>query len=137
MDKYAIDDWQGIFFQGQIFDAYAKFESFIVQASKEIILIDGYVDLFVLEQLSRKKIGVSVQIFTDPKTKLSAMDIQKFNAQYPSLTVDYTTKMHDRFLIIDNQTLYHIGASLKDLGKKCFAFEVLESALIPSVLKNL
>ncbi len=92
MDKYAIDDRQGIFFQGQIFDAYAK---------------------------------------------LSAMDIQKFNAQYPSLTVDYTTKMHDRFLIIDNQTLYHIGASLKDLGKKCFAFEVLESALIPSVLKNL
>ena len=137
MDKYAIDDRQGIFFQGQIFDAYAKFESFIVQASKEIILIDGYVDLFVLEQLSRKKIGVSVQIFTDPKTKLSAMDIQKFNAQYPSLTVDYTTKMHDRFLIIDNQTLYHIGASLRDLGKKCFAFEVLESALIPSVLKNL
>ena len=137
MDKYAIDDRQGIFFQGQIFDAYAKFESFIVQASKEIILIDGYVDLFVLEQLSRKKIGVSVQIFTEPKTKLSAMDIQKFNAQYPSLTVDYTTKMHDRFLIIDNQTLYHIGASLKDLGKKCFAFEVLESALIPSVLKNL
>lgn len=108
-----------------------------MQASKEIILIDGYVDLFVLEQLSRKKIGVSVQIFTDPKTKLSAMDIQKFNAQSPSLTVDYTTKMHDRFLIIDNQTLYHIGASLKDLGKKCFAFEVLESALIPSVLKNL
>ena len=137
MDKYAVSDIQGIFFQGQIFDAYAKFESFIAQANKEIILIDGYVDLSVLERLAKKKDGVSVQIFTSPKTKLIAQDIQKFNSQYPALTVNHTTKMHDRFLIIDGKILYHIGASLKDLGKKCFAFEILDSSLIASVIQNL
>ena len=137
MDKYRIDDTQGIFFQGQIFDAYAKFERFLRSAAKEIILIDGYVDLSVLERLSKKKSGVNVTIYTDPKTKLTAQDIQKFNAQYPQLTVKHTTKMHDRFLIIDNKTLYHIGASLKDLGKKCFAFEILDSALIPSIMNKL
>ncbi|MBR5097405.1 MAG: ORF6N domain-containing protein [Treponema sp.] len=137
MDKYHIDDTQGIFFQGQIFDAYAKFERFLRSAAKEIVLIDGYVDLSVLERLSKKKSGVNITIYTDPKTKLTAQDIQKFNAQYPTLSVKHTTKMHDRFLIIDNKTLYHIGASLKDLGKKCFAFEILDSALIPSVMNNL
>ena len=136
MDKYHIDDKQGIFFQGQIFDAYAKFESFIAQAKKEIVLIDGYVDLSVLERLSKKKENVVVKIYTDPKTKITAQDIQKFNAQYPALSVLPTTKMHDRFLIIDNAVLYHIGASLKDLGKKCFAFEVLDSSLIPAILAN-
>ena len=137
MDKYHIDDTQGIFFQGQIFDAYAKFEKFLRSAAKEIILIDGYVDLSVLERLSKKKRGVNITIYTDPNTKLTAQDIQKFNAQYPQLTVKHTTKMHDRFLIIDGKTLYHIGASLKDLGKKCFAFETLDSSLIQSVINNL
>ena len=136
MDKYHIDDKQGIFFQGQIFDAYAKFESFIAQAKKEIVLIDAYVDLSVLERLAKKKKNVAVKIYTDPKTKITAQDIQKFNAQYPTLSVLPTTKMHDRFLIIDNAVLYHIGASLKDLGKKCFAFEVLDSSLIPAILAN-
>ena len=136
MDKYHIEDKQGIFFQGQIFDAYAKFESFIAQAKMEIVLIDGYVDLSVLERLSKKKKNVAVKIYTDPKTKITAQDIQKFNAQYPTLSVLPTTKMHDRFLIIDNAVLYHIGASLKDLGKKCFAFEVLDSSLIPAILAN-
>ncbi|MBQ9207739.1 MAG: ORF6N domain-containing protein [Treponema sp.] len=136
MDKYHIEDKQGIFFQGQIFDAYAKFESFIAQAKREIVLIDGYVDLSVLERLAKKKENVAVKIYTDPKTKITAQDIQKFNAQYPALSVLPTTKMHDRFLIIDNITLYHIGASLKDLGKKCFAFEVLDSSLIPAIFAN-
>ena len=134
MDKYNVEEKQGIFFQGQIFDAYAKFESFIAQAKKEIVLIDGYVDLSVLERLSKKSSGVNVVIYTDPKTKLTAQDIQKFNAQYPTLTVKHTTKMHDRFLIVDGKTLYHIGASLKDLGKKCFAFEVFDSAFIADIL---
>ena len=71
------------------------------------------------------------------KTKITNLDVQKFNAQYPTLTLNFTSKMHDRFLIIDNSVLYHIGASLKDLGKKCFAFEILDSSLIPSVLENL
>ncbi len=137
MDKYKIDDTQGIFFQGQIFDAYAKFESFLRSAVKEIILIDNYVDLSVLERLSKKKSGVNVTIYTDTKTKLTQQDIQMFNAQYPTLTLNRTTKMHDRFLIIDGKTLYHIGASLKDLGKKCFAFETLDSTLIPILMNNL
>ncbi len=136
MDKYNVEDKQGIFFQGQIFDAYAKFDSFLAQAEKEIILIDNYVDLSVLERLAKKKIGVVVTIYTDPKTKLTAQDIQKFNAQYPTLTVKPTTKMHDRFLIIDQKVLYHIGASLKDMGKKCFAFEIVDSAMIPYILQN-
>ena len=136
MDKYNLDETQGIFFQGQIFDAYAKFESFIVQAQKEIVLIDGYVDLSVLERLAKKNNGVNVVIYTDPKTKLTAQDVQKFNSQYPTLTMKHTTKMHDRFLIIDNSVLYHVGASLKDLGKKCFAFEILDSALISAILQN-
>ena len=134
MDKYNVEEKQGIFFQGQIFDAYAKFESFIAQAKKEIVLIDGYVDLSVLERLSKKSRGVNVVIYTDPKTKLTAQDIQKFNAQYPTLTLKHTTKMHDRFLIVDGNVLYHIGASLKDLGKKCFAFEVFDSAFIADIL---
>ncbi|MBR1402972.1 MAG: ORF6N domain-containing protein [Treponema sp.] len=136
LDKYHVNDTQGIFFQGQIFDAYAKFESFIAQATQEIILVDNYVDLSVLERFTKKQANVTVTIFTDPKTKLTAQDIQKFNAQYPTLSVNYTAKMHDRFLIIDQKTLYHIGASLKDLGKKCFAFEMLDNSLIPHLLQN-
>ena len=137
MEKYKIEEKQGIFFQGQIFDAYAKFESFIQSAKKEIVLIDGYVDLTVLERLAKKKKGVNVLLYTDSKTKITNLDVQKFNAQYPTLTLNFTSKMHDRFLIIDNSVLYHIGASLKDLAKKCFAFEILDSSLIPSVLGNL
>lgn len=137
MDKYKIDETQGIFFQGQIFDAYAKFESFIRSAKKEIILIDNYVDLSVLERLAKKRKGVSITVYTAPKAKLTEQDVQQFNAQYPTLTVSRTTKTHDRFLIIDAKTLYHIGASLKDLGKKCFAFEILDPALIPAIQENL
>ena len=87
MDRYKIDDTQGIFFQGQIFDAYAKFQSFISQAQKEIILIDNYVDLSVLERLATKNSGVDVTIYTLPNTRLTAQDIRTFNAQYPTLTV--------------------------------------------------
>ena len=137
MDKYNIKETQGIFFQGQIFDAYAKFESFLSAAKKEIILIDNYVDLSILQRLAKKKKGVNVTIYTDPKTKLTAQDIQTFNAQYPTLIVNHTTKSHDRFLIIDNSTIYHIGASLKDLGKKCFGFTVFDPGFIPMILKNL
>lgn len=137
MDKYNIKETQGIFFQGQIFDAYAKFESFLAAAKKEIILIDNYVDLSILQRLAKKKKGVNVIIYTDPKTKLTTQDIHTFNTQYPTLTVTHTTKTHDRFLIIDNTTIYHIGASLKDLGKKCFCFDVLDSGFIPMILNSL
>ena len=137
MDKYNVKETQGIFFQGQIFDAYAKFESFLAAAKKEIILIDNYVDLSILQRLAKKQKGVNVTIYTDPKTKLTTQDVQTFNIQYPTLTLNFTTKTHDRFLIIDNSTLYHIGASLKDLGKKCFCFDVLDSGYIQMILKNL
>ena len=137
MDRNAIDDTQGIFFQGQIFDAYAKFESFIAQAQKSIVLIDNYVDLSVLERLTKKNSGVAVTIYTTPQTRLTAQDVQQFNAQYPPLDLKFTTSMHDRFLIIDNSTLYHIGASLKDLGKRCFAFDLFDSSFIPDILAKL
>jgi hypothetical protein len=128
---------EGVFFQGQIFDAYAKFESFIQSAEQEIILIDNYIDISVLERFSKKQKDVKVTIYTDPKTKLSKQDIQKFNEQYSQLIIEHTSKAHDRFLIIDSKILYHIGASLKDLGKKCFAFEIMDSAWIKEILKNL
>ena len=134
MDRYKIDDTQGIFFQGQIFDAYAKFQNFISQAQKEIILIDNYVDITVLERLSTKNNGVDVIIYTLPNTRLTTQDVRSFNAQYPTLTVRHTTSMHDRFLIIDNSILYHLGASLKDLGRKCFAFELFDAGFIPDIL---
>lgn len=130
-------DRHGVFFQGQIFDAYAKFESFITEAEKEIVLIDNYVDLTVLERLAKKKNGVKVTIYTYPKTKITPLDVQKFNEQYPTLGLKHTEKIHDRFLIIDNKFLYHIGASLKDLGKQCFAFEIMDSSWITEIMHNL
>ncbi len=108
---------EGVFFKGQIFDAYAFFQDIIKTAKKEIILIDGYVDLSVLERLSVKKKNVLVKIYTHPKAELQQIDVDQFNQQYPSASMDYTKKIHDRFLIIDNKELYHIGASLKDLGE--------------------
>ncbi|MBO7462146.1 MAG: ORF6N domain-containing protein [Bacteroidales bacterium] len=137
MDKYAIDDTQGIFFQGQIFDAYAKFENFIAQAQKSIVLIDNYIDLSVLERLTKKRSGIPITIYTSAQSKITQQDIQSFNAQYPLLDVKYTSTIHDRFLIIDNQVLYHIGASLKDLGKKCFAFDVFDSSFIKDIMAKL
>ncbi|MBO4710844.1 ORF6N domain-containing protein [bacterium] len=137
MDRYKIEYRQGIFFKGQIFDAYAKFESFIAEAEKEIILIDNYVDLSVFERLTKKQKDVKVTVYTHPKTEISALDIQKFNEQYPLVMLKYTENIHDRFLIIDNKILYHIGASLKDLAKKCFGFEIMDSSWIAEILRNL
>ena len=137
MDRYKIEYRQGIFFKGQIFDAYAKFESFIAEAEKEIVLIDNYVDLSVLERLTKKQKDVKVTIYTRSKTEISALDIQKFNEQYPTVTLKYTENIHDRFLIIDSKILYHIGASLKDLAKKCFGFEIMDSSWITEILRNL
>ncbi|MBR5017464.1 MAG: ORF6N domain-containing protein [Spirochaetia bacterium] len=119
---------QGVFVQGQIFDAYTKFQELIQKAQKEIILIDNYIDLTVLDRLTAKSPGVDVIIYTQPQTPIKKLDIAQFNAQYPTLTIKNTTSMHDRFLIIDRTEIYHIGASLKDLGKKCFGFTRLEEA---------
>ena len=128
INRYKIEDKQGVFVQGQIYDAYTKFQELIQNAKKEIILIDNYIDLTVLDQLTAKNAGVAVIIYTQPKTPIRKLDVAKFNAQYPTLTIKYTNTMHDRFLIIDNAEIYHIGASLKDLGKKCFGFTRLEDS---------
>lgn len=127
---------QDIFSQGQIFDAYSFFQGLIQSAKKEIILIDNYVDLTVLGQLTKKQPGVDVTVYTKPDTPISELDIKKFNKQYPTLTINHTTTMHDRFLILDNIEIYHIGASLKDLGKKCFAFTKMDDSkrMIQTVL---
>ena len=136
MDKYKIADKQGVFVKGQIFDAYIALQNLIKKAQKEIILIDNYIDMTILERFSKKNVGVKVIIYTKKDNSVTKLDIDKFNAQYPFLTLRYTNNMHDRFLIIDNTEIYHIGASLKDLGTKCFGFTKLEDAqlMIKTVL---
>ena len=130
---------EGAFFKGQIFDAYAFFQDLIKTAKKEIVLIDGYVDLSVLERFKAKQKNVSVRIYTDPRAELKQIDVDKFNEQYPTAVLNHTKKMHDRFLIIDNKDLYHIGASLKDLGKACFAFDKMDNPQkwIPVIFEDL
>lgn len=113
---------EGIFFDGQIFDAWNFVSGLIKEAKQSIVLIDNYVDESVLLLMAKRKAGVSAGIFTGTITKQLEADIQKHNAQYPPIQVKSFTRSHDRFLIIDEETVYHIGASLKDLGKKWFAF---------------
>ncbi|MDE6108668.1 MAG: ORF6N domain-containing protein, partial [Muribaculaceae bacterium] len=116
---------EGIFFNGQIFDAYALVADLIRQADRRIVLIDNYIDDTVLVQLSKRRPGVSVDIYDGHITPQLRQDVARHNAQYPGVTLHGCTKAHDRFLIID-ETVYHIGASLKDLGKKLFAFSRME-----------
>ena len=98
----------------------------ISKADKEIVLIDNYVDVGTLNILAKKKDGVAVILYTVKRTKLSKGDVDSFNHQYPSLEVKYTEAFHDRFLLVDGLYAYHIGASIKDAGKKCFAINKLE-----------
>lgn len=129
---------ENIFFAGQIYDAYSFVIQLIEKANTEIVLIDNYVDNSVLDMISKKKEGVSVTIYTHQGTKLTDHDVTKFNKQYPTLSLKHTSKMHDRFLLIDKSELYHIGASLKDLGNKCFAFSLIEDQeLITNLLNRL
>jgi hypothetical protein len=117
---------QGIFFDGQIYDAYTFVADIIRSAQKSIDLIDNYLDDTVLTLLSKKQANVAVRMFTKTVTPQLKQDIEKFNTQYPSLKAEQFDKAHDRFLIIDQQTVYHFGASLKDLGKKWFAFSKMD-----------
>ncbi|PKP33549.1 MAG: DNA-binding protein [Bacteroidetes bacterium HGW-Bacteroidetes-16] len=127
-----------IFYDGQIYEAYSFIIELIEKAKTDIVLIDNYLDKIVLDMLSKKQNNVKVRLITNPKTKLLKTDIQKFNQQYPQLSLDYSNKIHDRFLLIDKVELYHIGASLKDLGKKMFAFSLMEDKeLITNLLKRL
>jgi hypothetical protein len=116
---------QGIFYDGQIFDAHAFVSKIIKSAHISIHLIDNYIDESVFTLLSKRNTKVEVTIYTKNKTKQLELDLQRFNKQYEQLTVKEFTKSHDRFLIVDEAIVYHIGASLKDLGKKWFAFSKL------------
>ncbi|HBG69963.1 MAG TPA: DNA-binding protein [Bacteroidales bacterium] len=113
---------EGIFYEGQVFDAYVLACDIVKTAKKSIILIDNYIDESVLNLLTKRQSGVSATIFTKSISKQLELDIKKHNQQYPAIEVKVFTKSHDRFLIIDNEIVYHIGASLKDLGKNWVAF---------------
>ena len=127
---------QKIFFDGQIYDAFSLITSVIRKAQKEIILIDGYVDVDTLNILAKKNDGVNVKIITYASARLTNTDVTNFNAQYPTLTVKKTQVFHDRFIILDGKTAYHIGASIKDAGRKCFGISLLEDPGMVSDLLN-
>ena len=112
---------QKIFFDGQIYDSYSLIIDIIKTAQNKILIIDNYIDDSILKMLSKKNKNVEVVILTSQNSNISKLDINKFNKQYPTLKIAKTNKFHDRFIAIDNKELYHCGASLKDLGKKCFA----------------
>ena len=129
---------QKIFFDGQVYDAFSMIIDLIKKAENEIILIDNYVDIDTLNILSKKNDKVKVELYTKSNTKLNANDINKFNLQYPKLEVKYTEVFHDRFLILDKKYIYHIGASIKDVGKKCFGITLIKyEAIIKDVLARL
>ncbi len=129
---------QKIFFDGQIYDAFSLIVSLIQKAEKEITLIDGYVDVGTLNLLAKKNEGVSVTVYTHQRTRLSNIDVANFNAQYPTLEVKYTSVFHDRFLILDGKTAYHIGASLKDAGKKTFGITLInDESITKDILQRL
>ena len=117
---------QKIFFEGQIYDAYSLVIDIIKRAKNKIIIIDNYIDDSILKILVKKNKNVEVVILTSKNSNISKLDIQKFNKEYPILKVAKTDKFHDRFIIIDNKELYHCGASIKDLGKKCFGINKID-----------
>ena len=134
----ALPPIQGVFYDGQLWDACSLVEKLVARAKTSILLIDNWVGAETRDILAKKRKGVSVTVVTSehkdrkghPRPTLAATDIAKFNAQYPTLTVLYSEKFHDRFLILDDKEIYLIGASLKDLGKKCFAFTKLDAGEI-------
>ena len=129
----ALPPIQGVFYEGQLWDACSLVEKLIGKAKKTILLIDSWVGPGTLDMLAKKRKGVAVEVVASPRgNKLAASDITKFNAQYGGLSVKTSTAFHDRFLIIDDKELYLIGASLKDLGKKCFGFTKMDAGEIPA-----
>lgn len=127
---------QGIFFDGQTYDAYDFVNGLIKKAETSIVLIDNYIDDSVITQLTKKNKNVQVFVLAKTISKTLQLDIDKANAQYPSFKAIPFAKAHDRFLILDQKEVYHIGASLKDLGKKWFAFSKMETDSV-SVLKSI
>ena len=134
---------QGVFYDGQIWDARALVLKLIAGAKKSLILIDNWATPEMLDLFAKKREGVKVTIFTSehfdrkhlPHRKISEADVKAFNVQYPKLAVRYTESFHDRFLVVDDWELYLVGASLKDLGRKCFAFTKLDTGEIRRIKK--
>ena len=128
---------EGIFYDGQIFDAYKFASDLIRSARKSLLLIDNYVDDSVLLMLSKRNPGVTATVYTQKITPQLQLDLDKYNDQYPPINIRTYRNSHDRFLIVDDKDVYHIGASLKDLGKKLFAFSKLEiePGLITAILR--
>ena len=134
--KTSLPPAEGIFFDGQIWDAYTLVNDLIRSAQKRVIVIDNYADDSVLNQLDKRNDGVSAAIYTFSRNHQIRQDVERHNSQYPPILLHFYNKAHDRFLIIDN-TVYHIGASLKDLGKKLFAFSRMESLTGNELLEKL
>ena len=134
--RSSIQPKEGIFFDGQIFDAYAFIAGLIRKAKHRIVVIDNYIDDSVLVQLSKRSPGVTVDIYDGQIPRQLRQDVEKHNAQYPGVTLHKYTKAHDRFLIIDEE-VYHIGHSLKDLGKKLFAFSKMDAMTGSELLEKL
>jgi hypothetical protein len=128
---------EGIFFDGQVFEAYVLAAKIIGTAKKSIILIDNYIDENVLVLFGKKAAGVKVSLFTASISRQLALDVQRANTQYPIIEATIFEQSHDRFLIIDETEVYHLGASLKDLGKKWFAFCRMEKDTVSSVINKL
>ena len=126
LEDKSIKPKQGIFYDGQIFDAYVFIADLIKSAKKSILLIDNYIDETVLQLFTTRRKDVSVSIYTKNIPKILMQDLTKHNNQYPTIEISKFTRSHDRFLIIDESIVYHFGASLKDLGKKWFAFSKME-----------
>lgn len=117
---------QRIFFDGQIYDAYSIVIDIIKRANRKILIIDNYIDDSILKMLAKKKNDTEVVILTSDRSNIDNLDIKKFNKEYPILKVAKTNRFHDRFIVIDNKEMYHLGASIKDLGKKCFGINKIE-----------
>lgn len=128
---------QGVFFDGQVFDAYELASRIIRSAKQSIVLIDNYIDESTLTHLTKKEKGVRVLLLTKNITKQLALDVQKANEQYGNFELKSFAKSHDRFLIIDTNEVYHIGASLKDLGKKWFAFSQMDKSSVSTILTSI
>jgi hypothetical protein len=128
---------QGVFFNGQVFDAYALNSKIIRSAKQSIVLIDNYIDESTLTHLSKKQKAVNVLLLTKTISKQLSLDIQKAHEQYGNFTLKPFAQSHDRFLIIDNAEVYNLGASLKDLGKKWFAFSRLEKESVSSIMTKI
>ena len=132
--KTSLPPAEGIFYDGQLWDACSLVEKLIARAKSTILLIDSWVGVGTLDMLAKKRKGVAVTLVTSPRgNKLAPSDIAKFAAQYGVLDVKTSTAFHDRFLILDDRELYLIGASLKDLGKKCFGFTKMDAGEIPGI----